>query len=32
MFNNENEEYEYAFDLQQAIEARGYEVEQYLDC
>ena len=30
MFNNENEEYEHAFDLQQAIEACKYEVEQYL--
>ena len=28
MFNNENEEYEHAFDLQQAIEACKYEVEQ----
>lgn len=30
MFNNENEEYEHAFDLQQAIDACSYEVEQYL--
>ena len=30
MFNNENEEYEHAFELQQAIDACNYEVEQYL--
>lgn len=30
MFNNENEEYKHAFELQQAIEACNYEVEQYL--
>ena len=30
MFNNENEEYTYAFELEQAIEACNYEVEQYL--
>ena len=30
MFNNENEEYTYAFELEQAIEACSYEVEQYL--
>ncbi len=30
MFNNENEEYKQAFELQQAIEACNYEVEQYL--
>ena len=30
MFDNENEEYTYAFDLQQAIENCNYEVEQYL--
>ena len=29
-FNNENEEYANAFELQQAIEACNYEVEQYL--
>lgn len=29
-FNNENEEYTNAFELQQAIEACNYEVEQYL--
>ena len=30
MFNNENEEYKHSFELQQAIEACNYEVEQYL--
>jgi hypothetical protein len=30
MFNNENEEYPFAFELQQAIEACNYEVNQYL--
>lgn len=30
MFNNENEEYTYAFELNLAIEACNYEVEQYL--
>ncbi len=30
MFDNENEEYKYAFELQQEIEACNYEVEQYL--
>lgn len=30
MFNNENEEYEHAFELQQSIDACNYEVEQYL--
>lgn len=29
-FSNENEEYEHAFELQQAIDACNYEVEQYL--
>ena len=29
-FNNENEEYKHSFELQQAIEACNYEVEQYL--
>lgn len=30
MYNNENEEYQHAFELQQAIDACNYEVEQYL--
>ena len=30
MFNNENEEYTYAFELEQSIQACNYEVEQYL--
>lgn len=30
MFNNENEEYFYAFELSQTIDACNYEVEQYL--
>lgn len=30
MFNNENEEYSYAFELNQTIDACNYEVEQYL--
>lgn len=30
MFNNENEEYFYAFELNQTIDACNYEVEQYL--
>lgn len=29
-YNNENEEYKHTFELQQAIEACNYEVEQYL--
>lgn len=30
MFSNDNEEYQYAFELQQAIEACSYEVNEYL--
>lgn len=30
MFNNENEEYTYAFELQQTIEACEFEVQEYL--